>query len=243
MAIYRQLHTSFWQDTFILSLTPEEKYFYIYILTNSKTKQCGIYELPIRIAEMETGYNRETVEKLIRKFIEMEKVKYDWTTSEIAIRNWVRYNPDTNPKIQVCVSKELQSVKNRDLIAYVYPMDRLSQQEQEEEEEQEENKGIAKTKFSRPTSQDVYELFQEKNHPEEGERFFNYYEANGWRVGRNPMKNWRAAAANWIKNAKTYADQKRIGKNSYKEYASGVDLSGYGSGTIGEIFGVPGERS
>ena len=31
----------------------------------------------------------------------------------------------------------------------------------------------------------------------EGERFFNYYESNGWKVGKNPMRNWRSAMANW----------------------------------------------
>lgn len=34
----------------------------------------------------------------------------------------------------------------------------------------------------------------------EGEAFFNYYEANGWKVGRNPMRAWRSAMANWKKN-------------------------------------------
>lgn len=34
----------------------------------------------------------------------------------------------------------------------------------------------------------------------ECEAFFNYYEANGWKVGRNPMKNWKAALANWKRN-------------------------------------------
>lgn len=34
----------------------------------------------------------------------------------------------------------------------------------------------------------------------EAEKFFNYYESNGWRVGRNPMKSWTAALVNWRKN-------------------------------------------
>ena len=32
MAKYRQLHTDFWNDGFVLDLTPEEKYFYIYLM-------------------------------------------------------------------------------------------------------------------------------------------------------------------------------------------------------------------
>jgi hypothetical protein len=32
------------------------------------------------------------------------------------------------------------------------------------------------------------------------ERFYNYYQANGWKVGKNAMKDWQAAARNWILN-------------------------------------------
>jgi biotin operon repressor len=32
------------------------------------------------------------------------------------------------------------------------------------------------------------------------EEIHDYYEANGWKVGRNPMKDWRAACRNWLKN-------------------------------------------
>ncbi len=58
MAKYRQLYTEFWSDSFVLELTPEEKYFYLYLISNCKTTQCGIYEISKRIIETETGYNR-----------------------------------------------------------------------------------------------------------------------------------------------------------------------------------------
>lgn len=38
----------------------------------------------------------------------------------------------------------------------------------------------------------------------EAEKFFNYYQANGWRVGKNPMKSWTHALANWKLNFKNY---------------------------------------
>ena len=38
--------------------------------------------------------------------------------------------------------------------------------------------------------------------PLECEAFYNFYESNGWKVGRNPMKNWKAALANWKRNYK-----------------------------------------
>ena len=70
MAVFRKLNTSFWQDPLVLDLTPEEKYFYLYLMTNTKTNQCGIYEIPKKVMEMETGYNSETIDKLIKRFVE-----------------------------------------------------------------------------------------------------------------------------------------------------------------------------
>ena len=46
---------------------------------------------------------------------------------------------------------------------------------------------------------EIREFFKTKGSKEsEADKFFNFYESNGWRVGKNPMKNWRAAAAGWI---------------------------------------------
>ena len=100
----------------LYDLTPEERYFYIYLLTCSKTTQCGIYPLPKRLAEMETGYNRETVEKLLQRFVEYGKILYDAETKELCILNWLRYNPVTNTNMEKCVLRELKTVKSKEFV-------------------------------------------------------------------------------------------------------------------------------
>ena len=46
MAIFRKLHTAFWQDAKVIEeLTPEDKFFFIYLLTNPATTQIGIYQI------------------------------------------------------------------------------------------------------------------------------------------------------------------------------------------------------
>ncbi|ENK0556067.1 DnaD domain protein [Clostridium botulinum] len=120
MAKYRQLHTQFWSDGFVLDLTPEEKYFYLYLMSNTKTSQCGVYELPLRVIEMETGYNRETVIKLIKRFIDYKKIKYDEETKEIMIFNWVKYNVPNNINSIKCINKELKNIKNKEFIKILY---------------------------------------------------------------------------------------------------------------------------
>jgi len=113
MAIYRQIHVSFWQDTFVLDLTPEEKYFYLYLMTNSKTSQCGVYELPVKVMELETGYNRETVEKLLNRFIDYGKIRYSHDTKEILLINWYKYNCSLSQKVESCIIKEMTEIKEK----------------------------------------------------------------------------------------------------------------------------------
>ncbi|OSX93147.1 hypothetical protein BTJ45_02058 [Bacillus mycoides] len=116
MAVYRNVQVNFWQDEFILDLTPEERYFYIYLLTGTKTKQCGIYILPKRLAELETGYSMETVEKLLNRFVEYGKILYDAETKELFIINWLHYNPIFNTNIEKCVLRELKMVKSKEFL-------------------------------------------------------------------------------------------------------------------------------
>ncbi len=116
MAVYRNVQVNFWQDEFILDLTPEERYFYIYLLTGTKTKQCGIYVLPKRLAELETGYSMETVEKLLNRFVEYGKILYDAEMKELYILNWLHYNPILNTNVEKCVLRELKTVKNKEFI-------------------------------------------------------------------------------------------------------------------------------
>ncbi|SFK95225.1 DnaD domain-containing protein [Salinicoccus halodurans] len=116
MSKHRFVHVSFWQDSFVLDLSPEEKYFYLYLMTNSKTSQIGIYELPKRVVELETGYNRETVDKLLNRFIEYGKIQYNDTTKEIMLINWVKHNWNSSPNVLKHIAAALKEVKHEDFI-------------------------------------------------------------------------------------------------------------------------------
>jgi hypothetical protein len=64
-------------------------------------------------------------------------------------------------------------------------------------------------RFKKPGLEDLKNLFREKGVSPEGaareaQRFLDHYEANGWRVGRNPMKSVPHAVANWIRNGQTF---------------------------------------
>ena len=120
MAKYRAIQVDFWEDGFVLDLTPEEKYFYLYLLSNSRTTQCGCYELPCKVIEMQTGYNRETVQKLLKRFEEYGKINYNEETKEILIKNWHKFNFSKSPKVRNCILKEIEKIKSKDYKDYLY---------------------------------------------------------------------------------------------------------------------------
>lgn len=140
MAKFRNVSVKFWSDPFIEALTPDKRYFYLYLITNEHTAQCGIYEITLKQMVDESGYKLPVIEKLLEFFEKSGKVKYSRKTSEIAIKNFVKHNPQGSLTVKAFVDKELKNVKDRLLVAYVYATHTLSQEEQEEEREQEQTK-------------------------------------------------------------------------------------------------------
>jgi hypothetical protein len=57
-----------------------------------------------------------------------------------------------------------------------------------------------RTRFTPPSIDEVRAYCQERGNGVDAERFIDYYNANGWRVGKNAMKDWRAAVRTWEKN-------------------------------------------
>lgn len=85
--------------------------------------------------------------------------------------------------------------------------DRIVQEDTKEKNPptpQPQNRG-AGSAFSAPTVEEVQLLWRERSYlsPDtEPIKFHAYYASNGWRVGKNPMRDWRAAAAGWAARCK-----------------------------------------
>lgn len=55
------------------------------------------------------------------------------------------------------------------------------------------------SRFKKPDIEEIKEYAKDKGYSHfNAQCFFDYYESNGWKVGRNPMKDWRAAIRTWI---------------------------------------------
>jgi DnaD/phage-associated family protein len=157
MGKFRKVHTEFWSDpTVVEEMTPEDKFFFLYLLTNPRTTQVGIYQITRKVMAFDMGYSMESVKVLMERFEQHHQlIRYNEDTRELAIKNWGKYNLNRGGKpVEDCVKSELSDVKDKSLIEYVsanVTNDKLKAiydtytirgkvcgQEKEEEEEKEE---------------------------------------------------------------------------------------------------------
>lgn len=122
MAYYRTLHLSFWTDPKVDDeFTPEDKYFYLYLLTNPHTNLVGCYEVGIKQMVKETGYNEDTVQRLLRRMEEVHKViRFSRKTKEVLILNWHKYNWTKSPKFLTGAENEAKNIKCESFREYIY---------------------------------------------------------------------------------------------------------------------------
>ena len=211
MAIYRNISMNFWTDTKVSDdFSPEDKYFMLYCLTNPYTNLCGCYEISIKQIARDTGYNQETVEKLLDRFTNKYKViQYDFNNKELLINNWNKYNWTKSEKLDKPLLEEIKNIKTlefqqylgniynkRDtvLIGYIYTIDTTVSDTVSDTVNKTESK-----KFIKPTIEEVQEYCKERKNNINPEQFIDYYNANGWKVGKNSMKDWKAAIRTWEK--------------------------------------------
>ena len=69
-------------------------------------------------------------------------------------------------------------------------------------------------RFTAPTIEDVKAYCKERGNRVDPERFIDYYTSNGWNVGKNPMKDWKAAVRTWERS------EPKQGRMSPKQQAS-----------------------
>lgn len=121
MAIYRTIQMSFWTDAKVVdNFTPEDKYFYLYLMTNPHTNLAGCYEVSMKQVSDETGYTKETVERLIERMEKTHKViRYSKQTKEILILNWSKYNWTTSNDFLRSLCKSISAIKDADFRAYL----------------------------------------------------------------------------------------------------------------------------
>lgn len=72
----RSINTKFWDDSYIIELTPIEKLVFLYMLTCPLTNLAGVYEISVRRISFDTGIEPAMIEKTLKKFESDRKMFY-----------------------------------------------------------------------------------------------------------------------------------------------------------------------
>ncbi len=131
---------------------------------------------------------------------------------------FIRYTPSFDPQVAskvylytfdigTCtppISKVNPLYKHIKHIYTIYSNEESLNESKKDNMNEQQNK-----RFQKPPIEHILIYFEQKGHTEtDARRFFNYYESNGWMVGgRSKMKDWKAAARNWMLNIPKYQEK------------------------------------
>jgi len=142
----------------------------------------------------DTGISESKIERLLFKFENIEQQIEQRKTNTnrlISILNWNEYQNS---------EQQIEQQANNDRTTTEQRVDTLK----EYKEVKNDNK---LKKFTKPSLFEIESYCIERKNNVDHNKFFNYYESNGWKVGRNPMKDWKAAVHTWENNNSNTAIQ------------------------------------
>lgn len=182
--------TDIWEKEWFMSLKPTEKCLVKYV--RDKCDLAGIWKPNYMLASYVIG-EKVTEEMLVS--IDNGKQFQKLNDDKILCIDFVRfqYGSQLNPTSPI----------HRKVI------DLLSRYDIETDTKQVQQKG-----FNKPTIEDIklemMNKWDEKNATYQANRFYDYYESNGWFVGKNKMKSWRHAVSGWMARTKIEPTQESI---------------------------------
>jgi len=121
VANFRNINMSFWEDGKVVeNFTPEDRYGFLYCMTNLHTNLCGCYEVSIKTISREIGYTEDAVIHLLKRLDSTHDViRYDAKTKELLVCNWHKYNWSESEKLNKPLLAEIRKIKSDNFRAYL----------------------------------------------------------------------------------------------------------------------------
>ena len=115
----RSVKSHVWQDRTFHRLAPEEKLIYLYLLTGPVTSDTSVFLCPLDQMSLDLGIPVDSIEKVLKRFIELNIVAYDFEQEEICVIPYFAYG--TNPVGALnyeMYAKDFDKINNKNLIKY-----------------------------------------------------------------------------------------------------------------------------
>lgn len=178
--------------------------------------------------ELEKGDYIDTQKTSVNQIITIKKYIVVNTQNDTQINTQTNTQNDTQTDTPIIKNNNVNN-ENKEIV-----IESVVAQPQQTPTQPKEKKKRSSSTFVKPTFEECMAYAQEKGYQWNIERFFNYYESNGWRVGQNPMKNWKAAMRTWNTKEPQYS-QPNLFPTTTSINNNG--LTQYNNGTIQQQFG------
>ena len=200
----RMTDTDKWKKRFVRELSPQHKLFWFYILDDCN--HAGIWEVDIEVASIRVGH--ELIHDMLPQAFLDKIVIFDngdkWFIPEFIDFQYGELNPNSNVHKSV-----IALLQKYNLEGYMKGLQTLPEGVKDKDMVIVKDKVKAK-RFVKPTVEDISDYCQERASNVDAVKFFDYYSSNGWRVGKNPMKDWKAAVRTWEKNSTTEKGKSKV---------------------------------
>ena len=188
--------TDKWKKRFVRELSPQHKLLWFYILDDCN--HAGIWEVDIEVASIRVGYEL-VYDMLPQSFLDKIEI-FDngdkWFIPDFIDFQYGELNPNSNVHKSV-----IQLLERYNLMGYMKGSQTLPEGVKDKDKDIVIVKDKAKVKrFVKPTLDDIFDYCSERQNNVDYQKFYDYYSSNGWKVGKNPMKDWKAAVRTWEKN-------------------------------------------
>ena len=192
----RMTDTDKWKKRFVRELSPQHKLLWFYILDDCN--HAGIWEVDLEVASIRVGFDL-THDNLPSSFGE-KVISCDngdkWFIPDFIDFQYGELNPNSNVHKSVITLLEKYNLEG-----YLKGSQGVQSTLNNKDKDKDIVKAKAKVKrFVKPTIEDIFNYCSERENNVDCRKFFDYYESNGWKVGKNPMKDWKASIRTWEKN-------------------------------------------
>jgi|TARA_R110002153_G_scaffold246043_1_gene401638 hypothetical protein len=177
--------TDKWKKGFMKSLSTKYKLLWLYIVDDCN--HAGVWETDFEVASIRIG-SKISENEAIKHFAEQIRI-FDngdkWFVPKFIDFQYGQLNSNSRPHqavIKLIEKYDLYSIKGVDNIDTT------------------DSPKTSLKRFKKPTTEEIQSYCTERKNNVDSMKFFNFYESNGWKVGKNAMKDWKASIRTWESN-------------------------------------------
>ena len=191
----RMTDTDKWKKRFLKDLNYANKLLWLYILDDCN--HAGIWDIDLEVASIRIGLEVDFIDLELFK----DKIVIFDNNEKVFIPDFIDFqygelNPNSN------VHKSVIALLDKyNLQGYVKGLQGVQSTLKDKDKDKDIVKAKAKVKrFVKPTIEEIIDYCNERNNDVDADKFYDYYSSNGWKVGKNAMKDWKASVRTWEKN-------------------------------------------